>query len=121
MPGDSPGGAVRVLLPVQAGRGHGGDDQMIHLDLCSGIGGFALAARWHGVTTGDDSNNVTRESGEFQSLTRSVRVAESGGKLNPDWVTRMMGYPDGWLDIGTETGSVESVARPPDSPTGPRS
>lgn len=24
---------------------------MNHLDLCSGIGGFALAARWHGMTT----------------------------------------------------------------------
>jgi hypothetical protein len=24
-------------------------------------------------------------------------------KLNPDWVSRMMGYPDGWMDVGEAT------------------
>jgi hypothetical protein len=28
----------------------------------------------------------------------------SGGELNPDWVERLMGYPDGWTDI--ERGEV---------------
>ena len=33
------------------------------------------------------------------------------GKLNPEWVARLMGYPDGWLDLGTEeTGSPASPA-----------
>jgi hypothetical protein len=27
--------------------------------------------------------------------------AATGMKLNPDWVARMMGLPDGWLDVGT--------------------
>ena len=46
-----------------------------------------------------------------------VNVVE--GSLNPAWVERLMGYPDGWTDLsgvaqatGTETGSVESPASP---------
>jgi hypothetical protein len=30
----------------------------------------------------------------------------NGGKLNADWVERMMGYPDGWTDI--EKDAVDS-------------
>lgn len=29
--------------------------------------------------------------------------AVAGGKLNPAWVSRMMGFPDGWMDVGEET------------------
>lgn len=27
----------------------------------------------------------------------------AGMKLNPAWVSRMMGFPDGWMDVGEET------------------
>lgn len=38
------------------------------------------------------------------------------GSLNPDWVSRMMGYPDGWLDVGPmEAGSAESPESPQES------
>lgn len=71
--------------------------------------------------TVDDSNNVTRQSGEFQSLTRAVMFptpcatdgdkggrgeqrnslplnAVIGGALNPAWVEWLMGFPVGWTD-----------------------
>lgn len=36
-------------------------------------------------------------------------VDAAGGSLNPDWVSRLMGFPDGWLDLGpTEVGKPES-------------
>jgi hypothetical protein len=77
--------------------------------------------------TVDDSSNVTRQSGAFQSLTRSVREmlptptvqdasnnggpsqmerntpplnAVAGGALNPMWVEWLMGWPLGWTDCG---------------------
>ncbi len=33
------------------------------------------------------------------SLQVTVKVDHPGGKLNPDWVSRMMGLPDGYLDV----------------------
>jgi hypothetical protein len=78
--------------------------------------------------TGDDANNVTRDSESFQSLTRAVRmwptptanedaagtpngkmqrmlgnhpdVCSSGpGTLNPTWVEWLQGLPLGWTEI----------------------
>jgi hypothetical protein len=35
-----------------------------------------------------------------QSLTGKLRPVNTGcGQLNPAWVTQLMGFPDGWLDI----------------------
>ena len=31
---------------------------------------------------------------------------EPGKMLNPAWVSRMMGLPDGWLDIPTRDGEA---------------
>ena len=44
--------------------------------------------------TVDDAHNATRESGAFQSLTRSA-----GGQLNPTWVEWLMGYPLGYTEV----------------------
>ena len=75
--------------------------------------------------TADDANNVTRISGQFQSLTRKVQMfptptcqdasnnggksqklrntkplnAEVGGALNPMWVEWLMGWPLGLTDL----------------------
>ena len=83
-------------------------------------------AKWPTPTV-DDSSNVSRQSGAFQSLTRSVREmlprptvqdasnnggpsqmerntpplnAVAGGALNPTWVEWLMGWPLGWTDCG---------------------
>ena len=44
--------------------------------------------------TQDDANNATRDSGQFQSLTRQA------GRLNPHWVACLMGYPPLWCELG---------------------
>lgn len=86
--------------------------------------GLATQVMWPSPTK-DDANNVTRKSGEFQSLTRSVQMfptpttqdasnnggpsqmernslplnAVAGGALNPMWVEWLMGWPLGWTDL----------------------
>lgn len=71
--------------------------------------------------TADDANNATRASGTFKSLTREALLPTPtardwrspnnderfpdqlpnfvGGKLNPEWVEWLMGYPVGWTDL----------------------
>ena len=50
--------------------------------------------RW-ATPTGEDANNVTRASGNFQSLSREVE-----GSLNPDWVEQhLMSLPEGWTRL----------------------
>jgi len=79
--------------------------------------------------TVDDSSNLTRTSGTFQSLTRSVHLlptpqaqdakqngsrehssqkmlisvlreaGDDGGTLNPVWVEWLMGWPQGWTSL----------------------
>jgi hypothetical protein len=46
--------------------------------------------------TGDDANNATRASGQYQSLTRQA------GKLNPSWVETLMSFPIGWSQLPTK-------------------
>jgi hypothetical protein len=86
-----------------------------------------IPAMWPTPTV-DDSKNVTRMSGDFQSLTRKVmenpwptpttvdtftpksrsnptlgdaarKSEDSNGKLNPTWVEWLMGFPIGWTDL----------------------
>jgi len=63
------------------------------------------AARWP-TPTADDANNVTRTSGDYQSLTRAAKSSQGGlfdeatnGKLNPTWVEWLMGFPLNWTDV----------------------
>lgn len=82
--------------------------------------------RWP-TPTADDANNVTRNSGDYQSLSREVYRSPSsrdwkgmsaaswrlrsigdktptlpdqvGGALNPEWVAWLMGFPVEWLRL----------------------
>jgi hypothetical protein len=45
--------------------------------------------------TGDDANNVTRASGDFQSLSRASGSSPTG-QLSATWVCWLMGLPLGW-------------------------
>ncbi len=74
----------------------------------------AVRTRGWSTPTGDDANNVTRESGSFQSLARDVGAcdeknsvldgsdaevpAATRGGLNPAWVESLVGVPMGWTD-----------------------
>jgi len=63
-------------------------------------GGLRMAVKWP-TPTGDDANNGTRQSGDYQSLTRSVVSNEvTTGTLNPQWVEWLMGFPLGYTDCG---------------------
>jgi len=48
----------------------------------------------HGLGGGSAANATLKEIGLPQMGT---------GRLNPDWVTQLMGFPDGWLDLPAET------------------
>lgn len=52
------------------------------------------------TATGDDANNVTRESGAFQSLTRTALLHlpnMQGWRLNPLFSLWLMGFPPIWF------------------------
>jgi hypothetical protein len=55
---------------------------------------------WDG-RRGADENRDNRPNSGGTDLTTAT--ASNGMKLNSVWVSRMMGYPDGWMDVGEET------------------
>lgn len=89
--------------------------------------------------TGDDANNVTRASGNYQSLARDVQKdwptptcndasnnggpsqwervtiplnCKAGGRLNPSWVEQLMGWKNGWTALPTEAyGRLRKASR----------
>ena len=58
-----------------------------------------VAVKMWPTPTEDDGSNVTRASGVYQSLTRSVGASQEA-TLNPAWDELLMGYPIGWTDVG---------------------
>lgn len=59
--------------------------------------------RQYQYSSGDRSKPVLTMPGQ-------VRLGSSG-QLNPAWVTQLMGFPDGWLDLPEETLSRLSATR----------
>jgi hypothetical protein len=44
-----------------------------------------------------------------KGLQQTVVDPKSGGKLNPNWVCWLMGYPQDWVDIGTENQTSQEL------------
>lgn len=65
----------------------------------SGFWPTVRASEWKGC--GDWRTQTARTWTRQHYLTGVVLTTEriDGARLNPDWVQRMMGYPDGWLDV----------------------
>ena len=67
---------------------------------------YQVEERSYPTPTADDANNVTRDSGQFQILTRIARGASTpqtetqttSGSLSPLWVEFLMGWPPAWTD-----------------------
>lgn len=60
----------------------------------------AAVKMWPTPTTQDAKNNGGPAQMVRNTLPLNAAIqAEPGMKLSAAWVTRMMGYPDGWLDI----------------------
>lgn len=71
---------------------------------------LALAVKmWPRPTTQDSANNGGPSQMERNTPPLNAAVqAPEGMKLSAAWVTRLMGYPDGWLDLdGPETHGPE--------------
>lgn len=68
-----------------------------------GAGGFGgTSGRWNALKRNCASMDEARKMG-----------AGNGGKLNADWVDRLMGYPDQWTDI--DAGEVAAVPPYPEA------
>lgn len=65
---------------------------------------LSLAVKmWPTPTTQDAANNGGPSQYQRNSLPLNTAVmAPDGMKLSAAWVTRLMGYPDGWLDLPPE-------------------
>ena len=74
--------------------------------------GLADAVQFWRTPTVDDSKNVNPKPNRYDSLVAQVNEAEksspatsetgaagNGGKLNPEWVEWLMGFPTGWTDL----------------------
>jgi len=57
-----------------------------------------MISKWPTPTV-DDANNVSRKSGQYQSLSRVFFQATDGGTLNPRFVEWLMGMPEGHLNL----------------------
>lgn len=65
--------------------------------------GLADAVQVWRTPTVDDSKNVNPKDNRFTGLVAQVNsrttTGTDGGKLNPNWVEWLMGFPPGWTDL----------------------
>jgi hypothetical protein len=109
------------MVPTPTARDHKGGD------LASRTGGPSLpeAVKHLPTPTVDDASNVTRDSGEFQSLTRAVRMmptpnaSDFRGSTSPesakDWEFRGVNLPERIQRLRGATTSPPSDDTPPPS------
>jgi hypothetical protein len=100
------GGTASGSLPTPTARDHkdtGENTNYEHLERKSRLAGVVEMRRrrelWATPTKSDGMGgpgNSGRDGGE------NLRT-QVGGSLNPEWVCWLMGFPPGWVDIGTES------------------
>lgn len=101
----SPGAAVRLSLQAMASRNlwptprasdgeksAGGHPGRARPDTLPSAVKMWPAANTRGVDGGSNSRKAAAARGE--------KMPTSGGALNPRWVEWLMGFPDGWTDLG---------------------
>jgi hypothetical protein len=59
-------------------------------------------------TANDAKNSLTKSQIGRGTLTADLVESGIRGQLSPDWVERLMGYPDGWTDIERENVDMEN-------------
>lgn len=65
-----------------------------------GVGLNTQAAQWSTPTAQDGKNGSLPPSQVDRDTLPGDMIRDgSSGKLNPAWVSQLMGFPDGWLDI----------------------
>jgi hypothetical protein len=95
------------MTPTKEGfdaQGHRGNLDTLHSQMKA----------W-ATPTADDANNATRDSGQFQSLTRQA------GKLNPHWVACLMGYPPLWCELGRKFTTASANSKGTGTPSSRKS
>ena len=59
-----------------------------------------IPALWPTPRASENENRQTKPTPSQLAGTHGLSLAaQVGGKLSAAWVTRLMGYPDGWLDL----------------------
>jgi hypothetical protein len=92
----------QVLMPTPRVEGfdagmHRGKPDSLH----------SYAKLWPTPRASENENRTTKPAPSHGNGHGKVLAGEVGQtssmKLNSAWVSRMMGYPDGWMDVGEET------------------
>ena len=81
------------------------------LDLFSGIGGFSYAAEkliggYETVAFCEMDEFCQKVLKKHWPLGQEIAKDQAVGQLNSEWVTWLMGYPEGYLDISTESQTI---------------
>ncbi len=97
---------VRGMYPTPTARDHHDTGPNTNYEAIAKKSRLAGVVKMLPTPTEDDANNATRDSGSFQSLTRTTYQADPSGQLNADWVSLLMGFPTDWT-IAAD-GSAES-------------
>ena len=62
--------------------------------------GLPAAVMYWKTPTEDDCSNVNPKDNRRPGLVAQVKHIEGTGRLNPQWVEWLMGYPIGFTDLG---------------------
>ena len=90
------------------------------------MGGSTTPRKWPTPQTRDEKgptgmNGRPEEGGRRSSLSDSAMPRATGGRLNPDWVSVLMGFPEDWLHVdGLQAPKKSSTTGSPRAPSSER-